>query len=290
MRRAPDSHRARVRATTLQATAHMIGHVDPAEQSVLRIAQGHQFRRRCMSWRSWAWPTRWAAVAHFRGHRGRGRRAGVAAATRLRALVVAGVFDQLEDGRFASNDAAARRAPTHPAACATSSSTSARSVPLLRRALAHRSHRRDRLRQRLRSPRSSTRWRTRPRRRARRPARALGPCPWLASSPRPTSCATRACSSTSAVGRGPLWRKSCETTARPPVSCWNGRGCSAREGVPLRARRGRPSRAVEGDFFASVPTGGDVYVLKSILHHSDDDRCAPSCATAAPRWTTARDG
>ena len=30
---------------------------------------------------------------------------------------------------------------------------------------------------------------------------------------------------------------------------------------------------VEGDFFASVPTGGDVYVLKSILHDWDDDRC-----------------
>ena len=30
---------------------------------------------------------------------------------------------------------------------------------------------------------------------------------------------------------------------------------------------------VEGDFFSSVPTGGDVYVLKSILHDWDDDRC-----------------
>jgi hypothetical protein len=29
----------------------------------------------------------------------------------------------------------------------------------------------------------------------------------------------------------------------------------------------------EGDFFASVPTGGDVYVLKSVLHDWDDDRC-----------------
>jgi hypothetical protein len=30
---------------------------------------------------------------------------------------------------------------------------------------------------------------------------------------------------------------------------------------------------VEGDFFASVPAGGDVYVLKSVLHDWDDARC-----------------
>ncbi len=30
---------------------------------------------------------------------------------------------------------------------------------------------------------------------------------------------------------------------------------------------------VEGDFFSSIPAGGDVYVLKSILHDWDDDRC-----------------
>src|SRR3954451_1844358 len=29
---------------------------------------------------------------------------------------------------------------------------------------------------------------------------------------------------------------------------------------------------VEGDFFASVPAGGDVYVLKSVLHDWDDER------------------
>jgi hypothetical protein len=29
---------------------------------------------------------------------------------------------------------------------------------------------------------------------------------------------------------------------------------------------------VAGDFFASVPAGGDVYVLKSILHDWDDER------------------
>ena len=30
---------------------------------------------------------------------------------------------------------------------------------------------------------------------------------------------------------------------------------------------------VEGDFFSAVPAGGDVYVLKSILHDWPDDRC-----------------
>ena len=30
---------------------------------------------------------------------------------------------------------------------------------------------------------------------------------------------------------------------------------------------------VEGDFFSSVPAGEDVYVLKSVLHDWDDDRC-----------------
>ena len=40
---------------------------------------------------------------------------------------------------------------------------------------------------------------------------------------------------------------------------------------------------VEGDFFSSVPAGGDVYVLKSVLHDWDDDRCVAilrSCRAA----------
>jgi O-methyltransferase domain/Dimerisation domain len=32
-------------------------------------------------------------------------------------------------------------------------------------------------------------------------------------------------------------------------------------------------RCVAGDFFASVPTGGDAYLLAAILHDWDDDRC-----------------
>jgi len=40
---------------------------------------------------------------------------------------------------------------------------------------------------------------------------------------------------------------------------------------------------VEGDFFSSVPAGGDVYVLKSVLHDWDDERCVAilqSCRAA----------
>ncbi len=46
----------------------------------------------------------------------------------------------------------------------------------------------------------------------------------------------------------------------------------AKEGV---AAAGLASRCeiVGGDFFASVPTGGDVYTLKHIIHDWDDDAC-----------------
>jgi hypothetical protein len=41
------------------------------------------------------------------------------------------------------------------------------------------------------------------------------------------------------------------------------------------AERGVADRCelVEGDFFSSVPAGADVYVLKSVLHDWDDERC-----------------
>ena len=45
------------------------------------------------------------------------------------------------------------------------------------------------------------------------------------------------------------------------------RGYLAEQGVADRCE------LVEGDFFASVPAGGDVYVLKSVLHDWDDERC-----------------
>jgi hypothetical protein len=53
---------------------------------------------------------------------------------------------------------------------------------------------------------------------------------------------------------------------RPPV---------ARLAGPYLTEQGVADRCriVEGDFFASVPEGGDVYLLKSVLHDWDDERC-----------------
>ena len=45
------------------------------------------------------------------------------------------------------------------------------------------------------------------------------------------------------------------------------RGYLAEQGVADRCE------LVDGDFFSSVPAGGDVYVLKSVLHDWDDERC-----------------
>jgi hypothetical protein len=45
------------------------------------------------------------------------------------------------------------------------------------------------------------------------------------------------------------------------------RGYLSEQGVADRCE------LVEGDFFRSVPAGGDLYVLKSVLHDWDDDRC-----------------
>ena len=41
---------------------------------------------------------------------------------------------------------------------------------------------------------------------------------------------------------------------------------------------------VGGDFFAAVPAGGDVYLLKRILHDRDDAQAAAICAPAGARW------
>jgi hypothetical protein len=44
-------------------------------------------------------------------------------------------------------------------------------------------------------------------------------------------------------------------------------------------------RVVAGDFFESVPTGGDVYLLSNILHDWEDDRCSrilSNCRAAMP--------
>jgi len=60
----------------------------------------------------------------------------------------------------------------------------------------------------------------------------------------------------------------------------------ARRALEAQGLAGR-CRAVEGDFFAAVPPGGDVYLLKQILHDWDDAQCTAilrACARAmAPR-------
>jgi O-methyltransferase domain/Dimerisation domain len=53
---------------------------------------------------------------------------------------------------------------------------------------------------------------------------------------------------------------------RPPVLAL-ARGYLAAHGVAGRCE------LVPGDFFASVPRGGDLYLLKSVLHDWDDGRC-----------------
>jgi hypothetical protein len=49
----------------------------------------------------------------------------------------------------------------------------------------------------------------------------------------------------------------------------------ARLAGPYLAEQGVADRCrtVEGDFFTRVPEGGDVYLLKSVLHDWDDERC-----------------
>ena len=78
----------------------------------------------------------------------------------------------------------------------------------------------------------------------------------------------------SEVGREPSWRRSCDTDPeiagvlleRPGMLAL-AQGYLSEQGVADRCE------LVEGDFFSSVPAGGDVYVLKSVLHDWDDDQC-----------------
>ena len=56
----------------------------------------------------------------------------------------------------------------------------------------------------------------------------------------------------------------------------------------LLARCGLSDRCrfVEGDFFEAVPRGGDVYLLKNVIHNWDDDRSVTilrACRTAMSR-------
>ena len=45
---------------------------------------------------------------------------------------------------------------------------------------------------------------------------------------------------------------------------------------------------VGGSFFEAVPEGGDVYILKSVIHDWDDDRAAAISRPAGGRWEPTR--
>jgi hypothetical protein len=80
-------------------------------------------------------------------------------------------------------------------------------------------------------------------------------------------------SSTSAAGSGRSWPRCCRPTRGSRACCAN--GLLARLAGPYLAEQGVADRCRidEGDFFTRVPEGGDLYLLKSVLHDWDDERC-----------------
>ena len=56
------------------------------------------------------------------------------------------------------------------------------------------------------------------------------------------------------------------------------------ESVFAEARVGARATVVGGDFFSEVPSGGDVYLLKSVLHNWPDGEAARILHAAAGRW------
>ncbi|MDT0319651.1 methyltransferase [Streptomyces millisiae] len=63
------------------------------------------------------------------------------------------------------------------------------------------------------------------------------------------------------------------------------RGLAQAAGTMERAGLTDRFSAVTGDFFASVPEGGDLYLLKSVIHDWDDERCVTilrNCRQALP--------
>jgi hypothetical protein len=61
-----------------------------------------------------------------------------------------------------------------------------------------------------------------------------------------------------------------------------------REDVCRRAETGDRLQFVAGDFFAGVPAGGDVYILKNVLHNWNDDSASAILRTIAASMNTAR--
>ena len=260
--------------------------MDPAAQSVMQIARGYQLSQALYVAAKLgvadvlaAQPLAAEAIAHAVGARALQLRRV------LRALVAAGVFCELDDGRFGSNDAAAvlrAGAPggmcdivvsfgdemyrsfgelLHTVRTGETAFDSVYGAPLFEYYAANPE--------------------TEARAAARMLARTLPAAREFAASD-----VLRGARTVVDVGGGTgtlvaeVLRQRPETAGvllERPGMLELAKRYLAEQGVADRCE------LVEGDFFSSVPAGGDVYVLKSVLHDWDDDRCVAilrSCRAA----------
>ena len=253
-----------------------MGAVEPSEQTVLGIARGYQLSQALYVAAKLgvadvldAQPLAAEDIARAVGARASQLRRV------LRALVAAGVFSELEDGRFASNDAAAALRADAPGRL--------RDVVLNFGEEMYRSF--GELLHTVRTGETAF--------------DSVYGAPlfeYYAANPEAeASAAARMLARTLPVARE-LAASDVLRGARTLVDIGGGAGTLVAEvlrhdpelaGVLLErpgmlelaaaylAEQGVADRCelVEGDFFASVPAGGDVYVLKSVLHDWDDERC-----------------
>ena len=192
----------------------------------------------------------------------------------LRALVAAGVFCELEDGRFASNDAAAALRADAPGRM--------RDVVLNFGEEMYRSF--GELLHTVRSGETGfdrvygaplfDYYAANPEVEASAAARMLArTLPVARELAAADVLAARGPLSTSGGGGNPGGRGPAPPAGdrrRPAGTTGDAR---AREGYLAEQGVADRCELVEGDFFSSVPAGGDVYVLKSVLHDWDDERC-----------------
>ena len=250
--------------------------MEPAEQTVMGIARGYQLSQALYVAAKLGvadvldpQPLAAEAIAHAVGARTSELRRV------LRALVAAGVFCELEDGRFASNDAAATLRAGAPGRM--------RDVVVNFGEEMYRSF--GELLHTVRTGETAF--------------DSVYGAPlfeYYAANPEvEASAAARMLARTLPVGRE-LAASNVLRGARTLVDVGGGAGTLMAEvlrhrreiaGVLLErpgmlelaagylAEQGVADRCelVEGDFFSSVPAGGDVYVLKSVLHDWDDQRC-----------------
>ena len=250
--------------------------MEPAEQTVMRIARGYQLSQALYVAAKLGvadvldpQPLAAEAIARVVGARASQLRRV------LRALVAAGVFCELEDGRFASNDAAA--------ALRSGAAGRARDVVLNFGEEMYRSF--GELLHTVRTGETAfdsvygaplfEHYATNPEAEAsaaaRMMARTLPVARDLAASD-----VLRGAQILVDVGGGAgtlvaevlqRHREIAGVLLERPGMLELAHGYLAEQGVADRCE------LVGGDFFSSVPAGGDVYVLKSVLHDWDDQRC-----------------